>query len=34
MWNLPRAGIEPASLSLAGGFLATGPPVKSKEVMF
>ena len=29
MWNLPRPGLEPVSLALAGGFLYTGPPVKS-----
>ena len=34
MWNLPRAEVKPASLSLAGGFLTTGPPVKSEEVIF
>ena len=26
--NLPRPGIEPVSLALAGGFLTTGPPGK------
>ena len=25
-WGLPRAGIEPVSPALAGGFLTTGPP--------
>ena len=25
MWNLPRSGIEPMSLALAGGFSSTGP---------
>ena len=25
MWNLPAAGVEPASPALAGGFLTTGP---------
>ena len=29
MWNLPRLGIEPASLALAGGFLSTEPVGKS-----
>ena len=26
---VPRPGIEPSSLTLAGGFLTTGPPGKS-----
>ena len=26
MWDLPRPGIEPVPLALAGGLLATGPP--------
>ena len=30
MWNLPRPGIEPVSPPLAGGFLITGPPGKSR----
>ena len=30
MWHaVPRPGIKPISLSLAGGFLTTGPPGKS-----
>ena len=29
MWDLPRAGIEPVSPALAGGFLTTAPPGKS-----
>ena len=32
MWNLPRPGIEPTSLALAGRFLTTGPPGKSREL--
>ena len=28
-WHLPRPGIEPVSLALAGRFSATGPPGKS-----
>ena len=34
MWNLPRPGIEPVSPALAGGFLTTGPPVKSLTLVF
>ena len=34
MWNLHRPGIEPMSLALAGGFLVTGPPGKSKVSLF
>ena len=30
MWNLPGPGIEPVSPALAGDFLTTGPPGKSK----
>ena len=30
MWNLPGPEIEPMSPALAGGFLTTGPPGKSK----
>ena len=26
MWNLPRIGIEPVSLALAGRFLTSGSP--------
>ena len=29
MWALPRPGIEPGSLALAGRLLSTGPPGKS-----
>ena len=29
MWDLPRPGIEPESLALAGGFLTPEPPGKS-----
>ena len=29
MWDLPRAGFEPVSPVLAGGFLTTAPPGKS-----
>ena len=29
---VPRPGIEPASPALAGGFLTTGPPGKSREL--
>ena len=29
MWNLPRPGIEPVSLALAGRFLTTGPQGRS-----
>ena len=29
MWSLPRPGIKPVSLALAGEFLTTGPPGKS-----
>ena len=32
MWNLPRPGIERASLTLAGEFLTTGPPGKSASI--
>ena len=28
MWDLPRPGIEPVSLALAGGFSTTAPPGK------
>ena len=30
MWDLPRPGIEPVSPELAGGFLTTEPPGKSR----
>ena len=29
MWDLPRPGLEPVSLALAGGSLTTAPPGKS-----
>ena len=29
-WSLPRVGIEPVSPALAGGFLTTVPPGKSR----
>ena len=29
MWHLPRAGIEPVSLALQGGFSTSGPPGKA-----
>ena len=32
MWDLPGPGIEPESPALAGGFLTTGPPGKSRSV--
>ena len=28
MWDLPRPGLEPVSLALAGRFLTTAPPGK------
>ena len=34
MWDLPRPGIEPVSLALAGGFLTTAPPGKSHYYLF
>ena len=30
MWDLPRPGLEPVYPALAGGFLTTAPPGKSK----
>ena len=30
MWDLPRSGLEPVSPALAGGFLSTAPPGKSR----
>ena len=33
MWNLPRPGIKPVSLTLQGGFLTTGPPGKPQAVL-
>ena len=32
MCNLPGPGIEPESPTLAGGFLTTGPPDKSRSL--
>ena len=34
MWDLPRAGITPVSPALAGTFLTTGPPGKSRSILF
>ena len=34
MWNPPGPGMEPILLTLAGGFLSTGPPRKSREMVF
>ena len=34
MWDLPRAGLEPMSPALAGGFLTTAPPGKPKALFF
>lgn len=34
LWNLPRPGTKPVSLSLAGGFLSTVPPGKSSTDFF
>ena len=34
MWNLPRLEMEPVSLTLAGGFLTTGPPGQSFSCLF
>ena len=31
MWHLPKPGMEPVTLTLAGGFLTTGPPEKSRQ---
>ena len=33
MWNLPRPAIEPVYPALVGGFLTTGPPGKSLDVI-
>ena len=33
MWDLPEAGIDPVSHALAGGFLTTRPPVKSRHTI-
>ena len=34
MWDLPGPGLEPVSPALAGGFLTTVPPGKSKRFIF
>ena len=34
MWNLPRSGTEPPTPALAGRFLSTVPPGKSKKEKF
>ena len=34
MWDLPGPGIEPVSPALAGGFLTTAPPGKSRQCGF
>ena len=34
MWDLPGPEIEPVSPALAGGFLTTAPPRKSKTYTF
>ena len=34
MWDLPRPGLEPVSPTLAGGFLTTAPPGKSRPPIF
>ena len=34
MWDLPRRGLEPAFPALAGGFLTTVPPGKSRDSSF
>ena len=34
MWDLPRAGLEPVSPALAGGFSTTAPPGKPHSVFF
>ena len=31
MWYLPGPGLEPMSPALAGGFLTTAPPGKSRD---
>ena len=31
MWDLPGPGLKPVSPALAGGFLTTAPPGKSKK---
>ena len=34
MWDLPRPGLEPMSLALAGRFSTTAPPGKPVSVLF
>ena len=34
LWNLPGPGLEPVSPALAGGFLTTAPPGKSRHAWF
>ena len=34
MWDLPGPGLEPVSPALAGGFLTTAPPGKSRVFWF
>ena len=34
MWDLPRPGLEPVSLALAGRFSTTAPPGKSPHILF
>ena len=34
MWDLPRPGLEPVSPALAGGFLTTEPPGKSRSYYY
>ena len=34
MWSLPRAGITPVSCALAGELLTTGPPEKSRDILY
>ena len=33
MWDLPGPGLEPVSPALAGGFLTTLPPGKSRKIL-
>ena len=34
MWDLPRPGIEPVSLALAGGLLTSEPPRKPRQCVY
>ena len=34
MWDPPGPGLEPVSPELAGGFLTTAPPGKSRGLLF